>query len=454
MSFGSKLYATVSCCRAHLTPSIFLFIFLHRYGNKDYSYEIWVTDEPTWYETAVPSNSMTEPPIEGSPEQEAAMSSATAAPSTVDSMTTGLTPTSVPSYFRGSSTTAESSIPLDALPTVYPSLDSSFERKLEWVTTQVPYDASTDAFATSYYLSLALGCIVLTIQIIDMLLVLAPRFLCKFPIMQELFVPSCPKAEANQQKAAFHKTSQMLRSALYIHTEGNNKIQKSSKMRDSRSSQTKAILSYQQHEVERVTEEVGGPWWTWTRILNGSLAREDGVWIHSRLLACTIAQLIIVSCFLTSMPSTAVVTSIKSFELMINLSFVDQMISICFMATLGYKNAYQFVYSTNASIDVQANEILESRLNQSYACLNTEFMKITGVANSSSVVGVAGAVASASLLQPLSLDQMMAYEEYWNPGDDAHLIQQVLYAFTMESINGCLGLYGVSFQSCANACDE
>jgi hypothetical protein len=268
---------------------------LLRYGNKDYSYEIWVTDEPTWYETAEPSNSVTDPPIEGSPEQEAVMSSATSAPSSiVDSMTSGLTPTSGPSYFRGSLSTVEPS-PLDDLSTAYPSTDSSFGRNLEWVTTQVPYDASSDSWASAYYLSLALGCILLTIQVIDLLLVLAPSFLYKFPIMKELFAPSCLKAEANQQKAAFYKTSQMLRSALNIHTQGNYKMRKSSTMRESQSSQTKAILTYQQKEVEKVTEEVGGPLWTWTRILNGSLAREEGVWIHSRLLACTIAQLLIVS---------------------------------------------------------------------------------------------------------------------------------------------------------------
>jgi hypothetical protein len=255
-----------------------------------------VTDEPKWYETAEPSNRTTEPPTQDSPEEEAALSfTPSAPPSMVDSIPSGLTNTSVASYFRGSLSTVESSAPVDALSTAYPSPGNSSERNLEWITTQVPYDASTDAWAAPYYLSLTLGFIVLTIQIVDLLTILAPRLLGKFAIMDELLVPSCVKAEANQQKAAFYKTSQMLCSALNIHTEAGSKMHKLSTMREGQSSQTKAILTYQQKEVEKVTDEVGGPLWTWTRILSGRLACEEGVWIHSRLLACTVAQLIIVS---------------------------------------------------------------------------------------------------------------------------------------------------------------
>lgn len=142
-------------------------------------------------------------------------------------------------------------------------------------------------------------------------------------------------------------------------------------------------------------------------------------------------------------------------DLMTTLRFVFQVIGLCFLASLAYKNAYQFVYSTNDSIVVQANKILESSLNQSYACATAKFMEITGARNttrlseraSSATVSEAlgSSVASGgSLLQLLSIDQFMAYDEYWVPGEDAPVLQEVLYDFTIDSIYGCLGQYEVS----------
>lgn len=185
------------------------------------------------------------------------------------------------------------------------------EEELEyWNTTLVPvaYDPETDVYASAYYLSLALGCLLVTMLVIDLLISIAPRFLCTSGLAKRLFVPSGLKAEAHQQKAAFFKTSQMLQNALHIHTEANgasNKLQKSLKKRDSQGSQVQALLQYQLKEVQTDrNEEVGGLLWTWKKILNGSLAQEEGVWIHSRLLACTMAQAIIVSTMTTFLFNT------------------------------------------------------------------------------------------------------------------------------------------------------
>lgn len=140
---------------------------------------------------------------------------------------------------------------------------------------------------------------------------------------------------------------------------------------------------------------------------------------------------------------------------------------MCFLASLAYKNAYQFVYSTNDSIDVQATNALAARLNSSYACLNKEFMKLTGTANAtrlveqagtaanfvSKAVGSSGVEAGSSLLQSLSIDQMLAYREFWEPEEDAPVIKQVLYNFTLDSIDGCLEKYEVGFPRCLHQDD-
>lgn len=204
-----------------------------------------------------------------------------------------------------------------SIPTASPSPGSSFERNLEWVSTEIPYDASTDPFATSYYLSLGLGCVLVAIQVIDLLITFAPRFLCAIPKLQSLFIPSGLKAEAFQQQAAFFKTSRMMRNAIHIHTEDNDsdvesrktrKMRTSSTMSENQSIQTQALLKYQQKEVEKIKEEIGGSFWTWKKIYDGSLAREEGVWIHSRLLAITMAQLIIVRMLLSCPLNTTYLT--------------------------------------------------------------------------------------------------------------------------------------------------
>lgn len=129
--------------------------------------------------------------------------------------------------------------------------------------------------------------------------------------------------------------------------------------------------------------------------------------------------------------------------------FLFQLIGICFLATVAYENASQFVYSTNDSVDVQANKLLEKHLTQSFACANTKFSEIVGTTNQSrqanqayqTLDSVTG--GSLPLLQPLNIDKFMAYDEYWVPAPDAPQLHQVLYDFTIESIYGCLGEFDV-----------
>lgn len=137
------------------------------------------------------------------------------------------------------------------------------------------------------------------------------------------------------------------------------------------------------------------------------------------------------------------------------------MIGICFLATIAYENAYQFVYSTSDSIVVQANKLLEQHLNQSFACANAEIARITGTTNltgradqARETLGASG--FGSSLVQPLSIDQFMAYDEYWVPDKDAPWVllqvQEILYNFTIDAIYGCLGQSEVSillFSLCA-----
>lgn len=117
---------------------------------------------------------------------------------------------------------------------------------------------------------------------------------------------------------------------------------------------------------------------------------------------------------------------------------------------MAYKNAYQFVYSTNDSIDVQANNILQQFLNKTFSCANEKYANITGTTNTSRAVNQASTavttaakltgakVQGTSLLQPLSIDQILAWDEYWVPPEDANELQLVLFQWTNDAIYECL----------------
>jgi hypothetical protein len=59
----------------------------------------------------------------------------------------------------------------------------------------------------------------------------------------------------------------------------------------SATSAAEAMMNY--HVARRKTERCGGIWWTYSRMLNGTLAREEGVFFHVRTLACFFAQTVV-----------------------------------------------------------------------------------------------------------------------------------------------------------------
>jgi len=70
----------------------------------------------------------------------------------------------------------------------------------------------------------------------------------------------------------------------------------------------RALLNY--HELSDVQIQSGGVYWTWKRIFDGSLAKEEGIWFHGRLIAgncyqILICVLIFLSCVALLKKSTA-----------------------------------------------------------------------------------------------------------------------------------------------------
>ena len=169
-------------------------------------------------------------------------------------------------------------------------------------TQTVDYKTNEDIYGGSYLLSLTLGCILLAILVIDLIRSVLPQgLLDTAPFVRSLVTPASVKAEASQKKASFQKVSRMVQNALAVHSTANAshrtasmKLSKSSheSFGSDDNSQFQAMLAFQSQASD--TEEVGGLLWTWKQIFSGSLFLEEGVWIHSRLLAITMAQVLVV----------------------------------------------------------------------------------------------------------------------------------------------------------------
>jgi len=170
-------------------------------------------------------------------------------------------------------------------------------------TKPVDYKASEDTVGASYLLSITLGCIMLAALAVDLIRSVLPKgLLDKVPFILSLVTPGGLKAESSRKKAAFWKASRMVQNALAVHSDvtaksshhvaSMNLSSSHVSLENDGKSQFQAILTFQSQSIEM--EEVGGMFWTWKRVFDGSLFSEEGLWIHSRLLAINMAQVLVV----------------------------------------------------------------------------------------------------------------------------------------------------------------
>jgi hypothetical protein len=209
------------------------------------------------------------------------------------------------------------------------------------------HEDKSDPYAARYYLSVILGAVLLTFQAVDLAFIVIPTaWLGMNRFVKNLVTPSGFKAEAAQKKAASFKVSKMIDNALALHSNGPSfsSLKKSSselsKSRGSLCSSLQAIARFQLQESE--TETAGGVFWAWKKIFNGSIFAEEGIWFHSRLLACNLALLLVAS------------------------------ITI-FLAYVGYVNSDEFLYSESPTVAQQAQILYNDLLNNTLECIDKEF---------------------------------------------------------------------------------
>ncbi|KAI2501037.1 hypothetical protein MHU86_13449 [Fragilaria crotonensis] len=162
------------------------------------------------------------------------------------------------------------------------------------------YKAPDYQYQFVYGFALALGCFLLLFQIKALLYVLVPRSMWKkLPFSNFWLTCEMAKSECCSKQAAAFKINSMVDHALEQHSgtclERAEKSETASlKLRGTslNSSHAKAMMHFQATADHR--EPVGGVLDTFRKMWNGSLFKEDGVYIHAGLYSMNVAQWFIV----------------------------------------------------------------------------------------------------------------------------------------------------------------
>jgi hypothetical protein len=148
-----------------------------------------------------------------------------------------------------------------------------------------------------YVFALILGCFLLLFQIKALIFVIFPRSILK-RLPPEGFWLTCEMAKTEQcaKQAGAYKVKKMIDNALSKHTgsifNSLKDARKKTVQTENTSSFENAMLNFQATADHR--ERVGGVLYTFRNIWNGTLFKEEGLYIHSRLYAMNFSQWFIV----------------------------------------------------------------------------------------------------------------------------------------------------------------
>jgi hypothetical protein len=182
------------------------------------------------------------------------------------------------------------------------------------------------------YVSLIIGSAVLSIHLFHLVGSIVIRRGNKSLGIISFFTSGGVKAEARIKRAAAYKINRLIQNALQIHdsssdnTSSNNKAKGSDDNKDETSFGS-ALVNFSVRGCGEL-EDVGGFVWTWTKIFNGTLFSQDGVWLSGRVLAANFAQLAI-SAFILTFGISVTQTVVNEWENAVNepLLFLENLLN-------------------------------------------------------------------------------------------------------------------------------
>lgn len=154
-------------------------------------------------------------------------------------------------------------------------------------------------FEFVYILVITLGAIAMMYQLQTLLFIIMPSGLwAKFPGREIFLVPGIAKAERSTKQAAEFKAQKLIYNALCHHegtlTDSSGKIlHDTGTIRSSGAGGAfgKALLHFQ--ATSDLKEWTGGILWSFRNMWNGKIFKEEGVWLHARLIAGNLSQVFV-----------------------------------------------------------------------------------------------------------------------------------------------------------------
>ena len=162
------------------------------------------------------------------------------------------------------------------------------------IETTIFSTKKNEKYGAAYFAAAVLGAVLLFLQVVALVrLFFSSRILNENKILEVLFTPGILKMERRTKTAAERKVTLMVENAL-VHHNKDNANQSTSSHRNGLdvSRHYTALLSFQLQAEQ--TERIGGLWWGWKRVWNNSIFDEEGVWLHSSLIASTVTQFFVV----------------------------------------------------------------------------------------------------------------------------------------------------------------
>ena len=147
-----------------------------------------------------------------------------------------------------------------------------------------------EGYYVAHYWSMIIGLCLISLQLVTIVRILLPTE--KLQAMEaqwidRLLTPGLAKMECKTKRAAAFKIDNLVRNALEMHVAAPERVGMGNLM----SSYGRALLNFRTQED--VYETIGGFNWAWTKILNGTIFTEEGIWLHSRLLIANFSQFFI-----------------------------------------------------------------------------------------------------------------------------------------------------------------
>jgi len=160
-------------------------------------------------------------------------------------------------------------------------------------TKQVPeWDIFAQVFKWIVILS---GIFLGLLQIQNLIGLLVPaEAIAKNGILSNLVLGNTMKAAFRMKQAASFKVNNLVRNAYSLHEHNDEANERRDIKKNllnenaTKSTQEIALLNYT--KVVEDTEEFGGLLWSWKEYLTGGIQSEEGVWLHSRLIASNAVQ--------------------------------------------------------------------------------------------------------------------------------------------------------------------